>query len=390
MELLLTTSNIMLHLKYLGIFLLFLSGCSFTKESKGIQTIEVSTSKKKKLIDLVNEYHLIKLEYTGPESLVSNIIKLEIEKNTIGILNQEGRSKKSILIFDDSGKFVKRISSIDDIESSLIEDFTFSANGNIIVLDQKNKIFFLSKDNSIIEKFSLNTKSVSIYHKDNRLLSYANGQGFNQQNDNSLFDFSIYNIDDSILVENRFKKLKIPEYSSLVNSRMYGNINQNSEGFLISEFNNDTIFEISNNRFFPKYFIDFGIQAFNKEKFKDLQVEPFSPILTSDFSWGISNPLENENYFLFQYYNKSIPMGIILNKENNSLSQINPLDLLYDENLIPWPKHYKDNYFYGTLGEGDLTPEIFNNNYSTESIMHQVRKHIQEESNPVIFKYTLK
>jgi hypothetical protein len=174
------------------------------------------------------------------------------------------------------------------------------------------------------------------------------------------------------------------------NSRIWGDIFPNENGFLFTRFLNDTIYQVTGKVKFPKYVLDFGAETFKVLDFPDIQVDPFSPILTSEYSWGLSQTTETRKYLTFLFFSKSIPLGIIWNLNEKDGIIINPMDLIGDEALIPFPKYYREGFYYGMLTEGDMSSEITNSFYSNNSIMFQVVEHLTDQSNPVIFKYTLK
>lgn len=373
------------------LFVIILS-CENIENETSLVTIDPFSLPKAKLIDRVGEYEMIFLKYNSFESLVANVLKFEISKDYIYVLNVDLNEKRSIIIFNSDGDFVKRINTLnsDNLIDSEVLDFILDDNDELIVLDKKNNLVLLNKDFYPVRDLKLGVKAVSLSYNNGMVLSYSNNQALNFQPDSTLYDISIYSTKDQFSNVNKFDKIEIEEFTTANNSRIWGDIFPNENGFLFTKFLNDTIYQITDKVKFPKYVLDFGVETFRVLDFPDIQLDPFSPILTSEYSWGLSQTTETRKYLTFQFFSKSIPLGIIWNLNEKDGIIINPMDLIGDEDLIPFPKYYREGFYYGMLTEGDMSSEITSSFYSNNSIMFQVVAHLTDQSNPVIFKYTLK
>lgn len=173
---------------------------------------------------------------------------------------------------------------------------------------------------------------------------------------------------------------------------MSQNIQVNKEGFLFTKFLSDTIYQISKNGASPKFTIDFKNKRFDINAYPDLMVQPFSPILVEKFSWGATNPIETSQGLFFEYYDKNFPLGVFYNSNDGKGMIFNPMNIISDENIAPWPKYFKDGFYYGILTESDMGASLDKDtvdNYSSNSTIRKIYTLIKENQNPVIVKYKL-
>lgn len=382
--------------KILIVIVLVLSVCCTEKRhfpSYDFVQIKVNAGNKNggKVMSEVENYELIPLSYQGRESLVTTVLKYEVSDDLIILLCQDSRVNKAILVFDRSGEFKRRIETIetDQLIESNVEDFVIGESG-LIVLDRNSNLIQLDSDFKPQSVKRLAFKAVSVSLNSGKILAYANGQAKNLQPDSLLNDLFVLNVNRDFELEGRFKKLEIEEYSQRILSRMYGNIQPYGRGFLFSQFLNDTIYSIEDGKMVGKYLVDFEKKAFDQSKFPSATVQPFSPILTDGFRWGISYTIDIEDYLFFQFFDGDVPKGAKFNKATNNITIYNPYDLVIDDDLIPWPKHYSNGYFFGMITEQDLIGIPSGIKYEDNSIMDLVTEHINTNSNPVLFKFKMK
>jgi len=345
-----------------------------------------------KLFELISEYELIPLQYVGDESLVSSIVKSEICSRGIYLLCTKPNGLKYLLIFDLEGNFNKRITEInsDELISSNVKYFALDEKENLLILDEKDNLIFLDENFNYLKHVTFPFKSDTFYKSGAQFLSYANHHAFDLQPDTLMFNLIVLN--GNFDIKNKFMPFKISVGETRYHHRFHGNIQPNLNGFLFTEFLNDTVYEISEQTMVPKFVLNFGEARVDREEFNNLNIQPFSPILTEKFKWGINSPIETEQYLFVHYWDKSIPKGILFDKINQNATIHNPMNLLNDHDIIPWPKFNNNGYLYGYFTEGDFggmdTEKI--KKYPSSSSVKKIYEHIQSNANPVFVKYKLK
>lgn len=104
------------------------------------------------LYDFSKELELIPLLYSGQESLVGIVDKLEVKDGRFFILSSTPSSQKSLLIFGQKGEFVGRIDkdSFGDLHGNSLKDFLVLEDGRILIWDNNNTILIINEDFRLI------------------------------------------------------------------------------------------------------------------------------------------------------------------------------------------------------------------------------------------------
>lgn len=173
-------------MKYLFILVgLLLASCT-PKATEESHTILIDDVKNVTLTpnDIFTDYELIPLE-TRKECLIGDITKIEVYNGIYYILDCQ--NQKSILAFDENGKYIRRIGKVGSgpEEYPQIRDFTIDQiNGRIIILSPPSIVyvydmdgkFLLSKDLKVssFENISTQGNNIICYTKH---LTYTEGEG---------------------------------------------------------------------------------------------------------------------------------------------------------------------------------------------------------------------
>lgn len=371
---------------------LLLFSCTNTKENQIANTINIQdlANKSFKLYDFVSEIELIPLESQGFESLVGIVLKFDVTSDSFIILSSTPSGKKNVQIFETSGNLKKSFQNIETNYSEPIgiEDYLIFDN-KIAILGLNNKLYYLNIEFQIESERDLEFKSDASASSDSHILIYTNQKAINFQSDSLLYELLLFDKNFN-LIQKHFKFSPI-KGQSRYHSRLSNNMQPNEKGFLFTKFLSDSIYQVSNEGVFTKYLVDFESKAFDSNDYTELIVEPFSPILTEKFSWGVTNPIEGKKGILFEYYDKELPVGVYFDPVKNKGMIFNPMNILSDENIAPWPKYYDGEFFYGILTEGGMSfvNQSTVEKYSSESNVKKVYQLIQENQNPVIVKYKL-
>jgi hypothetical protein len=373
---------------YLGLSVALFS-CQQTKEfSDGeVKVLRIKNAVDAKLWDFTTDFKLIPLEYKGDESIVSTIKKLRFENGKFYILDTSPMGNASLKVFDGQGKFISSIRQVNSksLITSEIKDFYLDDQGLLFVLDTENNVIQLGDAFEYVKHISYNTYIENIFFSDGKVLLFSNDQAINFQPDSLMYNYVVL---EEGSTNSKFQKFEIEEFTSRTISSLFGGIQPAAEGFLITEFLNDTIYSLDN-KLEPEFYIDFGALSYNPSDFPKAKVQAFSPILMDNYSWGISNPIRFDNNFHFSYFEKNVPISVIYSEEKSTLFKFNPIDVLRDENVGPMPKYYDGEFFYAFASEAGFGNLEGIENYSENSTMKMIYDHITRNSNPVIMKFKL-
>jgi hypothetical protein len=379
------------HIVSVMIGLAIFNGCN-EKEDNNQEYIVIdvpeTVSSDESLFDYTSKIEIVPLEYTGEESLISSIKKI-IVRDKIFIINSYPRGEKSLMIFNLNGDFISNSKYIESkaLVESHIKDFMISDENILLVLDQNNNLLQVSENLEYLSHIELPFAATDIYPLGDQLLFYTNGIARNFQPDSLMFNIIV--VDKDYTINRRFNQFTVLENTGMTHSKLFGNIFSRNGQALYNEFSNDTIFVISKNHIEPKYVIDFGAQGFAKEDYPNAEVNALSPILKNNHNWGIGHIVSNKDFMSFTYNQKDVPILLLYNKNSGDITYFNPFKTMNNENLVPAPKFYDGEYFYGFFQESGLGLLENVDDYSENSIMYKVYNHIKLNSNPVIVKYKL-
>ncbi len=254
-------------LSYLVVILLIIFSC-INDQSRDIEdTISINENistikipdKLKNLIQadsLFENFHVIKLE-TSDECLFAKPVKVLFHKNRIYIQDHN----RALYVFKTDGAFEKTIGAKGrgPEEFLTLADFDIDSSGNVYILD-RFKIVKYDSNGGFIKNFSLKIKREDfpchpeqlIVKKDggyivwvayDRNLEYTEGK-----------KFAMYEISESGKIINRYFPLNYR-----VSNRRHRFRKTHQEEYLIDPiFGQDTIFSISSDSIYAKYYIDFG------------------------------------------------------------------------------------------------------------------------------------
>ncbi|MFC0263125.1 6-bladed beta-propeller [Fontibacter flavus] len=343
------------------------------------------------LYDFSKELELIPLLYSGQESLVGIVDKLEVKDGRFFILSSTPSSQKSLLIFGQKGEFVGRIDkdSFGDLHGNSLKDFLVLEDSRILIWDNNNTILIINEDFRLIGSRQMPFRIDRVSYNKGQILCYLNKQALNFQDEEYFYDLVI--LDEKLNVLNRFLPFELNQGETRYHVKLSPNIHPFKNGFLFTEFLNDTVYYVDSNETRIHRIIDFGEKRFIKSNFPNAVVQPLSPILTEKFKWGIYNPLENDEFFFIGYYENDVPKNLIYEKRKNKLYKLNPIKSINEENIVPAPIQYSDEYFYGVLTEAGISfvDKEKIKSYSDKSIVKRADDYIINNGNPIIFKYKL-
>lgn len=385
------------------ICLFFLFSCkeddnSNTDYGTPLNTISFNFDKDKKesidYLNLIDSIKVVKLE-TNENCLIGSISKIIYDQNYIYILDEI--SSKALLKYDQSGKFIQKISNVGNGPGEYVRltDF-FLLNDEVVLLDgYSSKIMFFSKTGQFLSEFSVKTVAEKFGIIDN--------SHFCMLNESKTSFFSDYNIMVIDSLGNTVKKLmKIPSYSKDKNLSLYKPTDYYlGNELLYTDIFNNNIFIIGKDAISIKYHFDFGKYTLDKAFLntnKKLTASDLLLILNKkkDIVNSIDFFNENDKYIFFQCLKKGNIFQIFYNK-------VEKTKYIFDYNSFPeWLKYISRPFIHS----GYNTFSTTFNSYSIEDFKHQHSKNIsknaiysklnsviektKESDNPIIITYYLK
>jgi hypothetical protein len=288
------------------------------------------------------------------ECLFSEINKLIIENDRIYILDMYGT--KSLLVFDITGKFLHKIGGVGVGPGEYTHYINFDVHDNIVYVNDisKNKILIFDESGKYIKSVnsSFSFSDFYILEQKKYLLSL-----YKEDNNNN----------DKIIVTNDFKKSETAYFSFSKDSKdNKGNPRsfqpfQKKIAYMYPV--SDTLYILNEQGNIEKgYFFDFGDRKL-PEKLKNDYAEAIKQERYNDYIYIIDTPIKIKQYIIarlsmsnqryiaaFEIQKNELTYELI-SRENFNVENINlPLYATDDSILVS----YIDNYFYEIMKDKDL------------------------------------
>lgn len=340
--------------KYLTISLcLVLLSCSEGKKQEKqinnpVQVIPVETTDTKKFQQLFTTSNIITLDFCD-DCIIGEVHKILFDES--GIFVSDKNITKSVKKFDWSGKLIFSINEVGDGLGKYVLPFDIDLfQDYLAVLDvnQRKVLLFDDQTGAFQEERKIGDQQVVTfahiqedqfaYHLDGRDLGpekYALGKisklsDRNKEMALGVFDFGFT---DYMTVEQEFTK--------------------NKTGLLFSKGMNDTIYQVDQFGFHPKYLLDFGEKRIHDEIKKEDMMTAMQKIMTvwPHFHWGRVYENSKNIFFLWSgdkgkhhlsVYDKSLEKTFLI-EDNNYF----PKKLIYADDskviMLVTPEEYLEN-----------------------------------------------
>lgn len=352
---------------YILILLAIVYSCSNNNSKKNPNKINfqsINATNKTPFIakNFIKNIDYIKLQLTNPNSVFSEISKIQIRNNLIYVLDATGQH--FVYIFNMDGSFVQRIGKKGKGpgEYTKLCDFDVDEKGNIYLCDrQKMKIIVYDIHNKLIseKKLPFRADAFTLLNEGNYIFSV-------QLNSSKSLDKSKVIITDSTLNIKRqyFKYNK----NCLDDKRSNSIFRKNKYGILYNKPVNDTIYQFDNNgEILDAFYFDFGIKAVTQElknSYEKLIIERNKV----DFEYFYQPPLRIGNYIignilsgkskafiLYDLKSKITYQHEIAEEKFNNQNINFPLGILNDTVVVS----YLDFQLYQVIEDkSNLSPEI--------------------------------
>lgn len=380
-------------MKYFFLLILILAeiGCSSPVSQKSdVFTLEFQPGKTIKKYDLStiidSIFRIIPLE-TKPECLIANIDKLEIVDGKFIILDKMG---KSILLFDDKGKFISRIKKIGKGPGQYLEITSMTATkDSIIVFDinLRKQLVYDYQGNLLSEEMLLKKLWAMDVFELNNTLYYVN-----DYSDSELGKYRLFSMNKGSDEIGKFLEFDKREFSLTINGPIYSKY---SKGASMIYSGCDTIFSLDNGKVKAKYRVDFkahkATTSSNRPEDLILESTDNSEVL------GIDAINESDDYLFIRINGTNDVWYMILHKKTQEY-------FITDENFLMGQFGGKLCHVMRIINDkiydyADASNLLFSYNYGLEKNefknrsfkvkLDSVIQNISEDSNPVIFEHNI-
>lgn len=295
-------------------------------------------------VDFILDISFIPLEFCE-DCIIGDISKvLKVED---GFVVSDKDISGQVFKFNDKGDFQFRIGDKGEGMGNYVLPFDISlvpGTNKIAVLDQnQRKILYYSLfDGSFIEELPINFQAKSLHFiSATKIAMHFDGLFLGNERD------SLAGILD--LEKEQFIFKGVLDFAKTDQNITAGDFYISSEGLLFSKSLNDTIYEVLENEFVPKYFVDFAERAVSDEikilplmdmRMRMMQEIPF---------YHNGNFIENENFLFFLWWGEEEFENMsVWNKSTKEL-----LNFKGDGIIFKRPFYVNDKYLYCFLMNED-------------------------------------
>ncbi|MDD3323181.1 MAG: 6-bladed beta-propeller [Paludibacter sp.] len=337
--------------------------------------------------DLISSIKTIPLETTN-ESLISEIEYILVTQSYIYI--QDAFQGSSILVFDNNGKFIKRIIRGQAPENLFkVNNFVFDNKKEELIVYNTPYLSFYSPEGDFKRKARVPLSAYSFGLTKNGYVFHAvNG------NDNRHFTS---NKNNQILITDTLFKLKstgFPNWLSKENFRhgkssYFNNVN---DSMLISFNYNDTIFQYNNDyKISAKYVLDFDKHKLPADLLKGNYSTLLSELESNNYYFFMGEFVENGTHEFFRLSNHYHKYFTNIYRDKNTGKMYGGTNIAIDRAFYPninYTYSSYENSFVSYISNDDYIKLLTNKYLSVE--MTNKLKSLKADDNPSIILYELK
>jgi hypothetical protein len=339
--------------------------------------------------DVEPEFDIVALETTD-NSVIGYVDKVLYQNDTYYVLDRDGAT---VFLFDSTGKFISKLYKKGQGPDEYSKISAFCMVDKNIWISDANLRFLICYDENLkmTERFS--TFDIigveDIQYIDGNIYMAGNWNVWNKKN----VQFAAYSIQNKSVKEFWHVPARDSE-SALFKKSSQLALSDSSCLFIHSYC--DTIFQLKNNEFAPKYRMIFS------ERYKDTpsSIEEITDPNNSHIIRGIQDIKQTRNKIIIGYYDDVHLVSAIYDKKDE-ICKVYPYFIdseLNDVNLFQYGIFFDDTNNMISVCETNMFIEAFGKDTDRAKIKNEmVKKKIEtiistfdEYSNPVIIKYKLK
>lgn len=323
--------------------------------------IEVNNIERNSNFSSISKYRLIALE-TNNYCLIGKIDKVIYRNKYIYILDRE--IAKSVFIFDSNGKFISKIRALGKGpgEYIFLNDMDVDSNGNVYLLDTKqNKILCFNNNGSYKKDIKFDFLTFSFTVVDSTTFIFCQQGIFNEKINSEI---SIWQ-SNSNMIKSFFKQDFNKTPKILYHTKDYELFTSNDVVNYVPK-NSYQIYEISSNKVYAKYYINFKTLNMPDIDNKDINNNTFIEYINSGkYVYNINNVYENNNNLICTFsYGRNIYLMVYSKMKKKCETYVVGLNNPFLGKLIPLG--VMDNQFISQI--------------SSSLIINKIRKGKDEES----------
>jgi hypothetical protein len=318
-------------------------------EIDSIEIVDLNPFLKEQNFDfgsLVKEVKLIPLETTN-ESLVDGIYKIIVTESHIYIYDRFKGG--GLIIFDNEGKFVKRITHGQGPgEINRLYDICYDKDNNELVAYQHSFLYHYTTSGQFIRRERL---PFGFYNftaiPDGYVFKALDRQG----NDHLglLKDYTLFITDKKF----KLKSVGMPYPPSDVSYGGYNFLYNSNNAIKITQKFTDTIYQYINetNQFKARYVMDYSKKKLPKRYLQGTEQEFENAISQNDYYYYLGEYFETKSHHVFFLINNYIELNTIIyrDKKSGHLAGGTGVNVITNEMLsIGFPIATSDNYFICT------------------------------------------
>lgn len=350
------------------IFLSLLTACKEKFVIENCETFIIEENIKSNTFNWPNSIRIndcIRLE-TNEKSLLGSIQKVVIEDNKIFI---QDRKNKSLKVFSEQGDFLFDIGSQGQGpgEYSELRDFCLNLKqAEVFILDYGKILSYDIKTGNFLKKIDLDKNINPMrFYWNNTDLFYL-WEGNSDKDKSTLLQWNT----------KRIVKGFLPYRNYIFETERF---RRNGDSCLVSPPNGDFhIYEIVKDRFYPKYYIDFGKLALPNSEL--ITRENANEIYKSSYIHSITDVWETNQWLFLYVIGNQCYHKVLINKKSKEV-----ISGKTDFSLNPFRVVYARNDEFYVLAEPAHVLES-----SKESIVYSLKDlNLNESDNPVIIKLSL-
>lgn len=384
----------MKKIKFVLLLVFFVSCAEKSKQQDvvDLQTISIKNGEIEKLMDedVINSVHFVRLE-TAEDYLIDKIEQIERYDDNIYILD----TKENLLVFDEHGKFVRKIGMKGPGPEEYIGAHMFYIHPDkqyiAIFSLATNKVVRYDLNGNYLERLSLKLNSKPLFSgncylidKNNLLLECSNGRKFTP--------YQYLCLDEETLTE-KTTFFPWPALGEKNESFPYDKNNNTGKEHFIVSYCNDTIYKYENETFIPQFILESGLKHPTQEIVQEYAPYQFideaqKKLNQNGYSQGIGRVFSTDYYLCLEYFGLGYCDYIFWNRHKNKgylyrlLESNNPLLHIYNE-LYCTDDKYMVRYFpvdMFLVAEKEIRatnhPEV-----------PELYKNLKEDDNPVLVLY---